>query len=315
MTRSNLLASWRLGVRSLGVLAAVSVTLAAHPSTAARGALSAVEGQMPLEFEVASIKRNTSERPTPGARSTPASGQYSMTWTTARALALRVYPVRTLPALVIGLPAWADSEHYDVVAKGKPGATRDEETEMWKGLLTDRMKLAAHYEIRPREAYRLVLSRGDGKLGPQLKPSPLKCDGPDASGPPGPPPAGFLDAIKKPGDPVPRDVEEQLMSRCRGSFNVGNTTYAGAMDIEGLIFSLSMFTRMDRPVVDETGLAGLYAFKLTAARVTVGPAVGTDDAAPSLFTAIQEQLGLKLEPTVIQGQVLVIDHIERPTEN
>jgi len=78
---------------------------------------------------------------------------------------------------------------------------------------------------------------------------------------------------------------------------------------------------VDRPIVDQTGLEGNYAVRLKFASdspLPVASSTGTPPPPgdrPSIFTAVQEQLGLKLEPATMQGQVLVIDHIERPTEN
>ena len=94
----------------------------------------------------------------------------------------------------------------------------------------------------------------------------------------------------------------------------GNTTYAGAVDIRGLVIALG-FGGFREPIEDHTGLEGLYSFKLTFARQTTLSLQPTVDEAPSVFIALQEQLGLKLEPTTVQSQAVVVDHIERPSEN
>lgn len=265
-----------------------------------------------LEFEVASIKRNTSATPTPtGPLPSPSSGQLTLTWIPARFLATRAYPDLTTPIVVEGLPAWADSERYDVTVRFRPGSTPSEQAEMWQTLLADRMKLQAHYETRSRAAYNLVLARADGRLGPDLKPSTLDCPPPVPGSRPEPPPPELMNAIR-PGAVVTAETEKLLMSRCRSTFTAGNTSYAGAIGIDGVIMSVGMGSRLDRPVINKTGLEGLYSMKLTFHRSANPP--GPDDP-PSIFTALQEQLGLKLEPTTIEGQILVIDHIERPTEN
>ncbi len=290
---SALLASWRLGVRSLCVLGALCVTLAA---------------QAPLEFEVASIKRNTTNTFASGPPPNPASGQVSMINATIQALILRGYPLQTTPPLVTGLPEWAESERYDVVAKGKPGATPDEQQQMWRALLTDRFKLQAHYETRDRQGYNLLLARPDKRLGPDLQPSTLDC-----TKPPEPMNLG--------GQPNEKAIEAMAMSRCGNLMIMSATSQSmltGAVTAAALARLIS--GAAGRPVVDRTGLDGTYSVKLRFAREgqmilpggAVAPPVPTDEV-PSLFTAVQEQLGLKLESATVQGQVLVIDHIEPST--
>jgi uncharacterized protein (TIGR03435 family) len=266
-------------------------------------------GQAPLEFEVASIKRDMNDRPPVSPPSAPASGQLVLNWIPAKFLATRAYPDLTTPLIVEGAPGWADSEHWDVVVKFRPGASADEQTQMWKTLLTDRMKLAAHYETRSRQAYNLVVARPDGRLGPQLKPSTANCPEPDPSKPPPRPSRETLNAMA-PGQTITPEAEQALMSQCGFSLRSGDTTYAGAIPIQSLVQGLSVSARLDRPIVDKTGLQGLYSVKLSFSAGTPGP-----DGPPSVFTALQEQLGLKLEPVTIEGKILVIDHMERPTEN
>jgi uncharacterized protein (TIGR03435 family) len=281
-------------------------------------------GQAPLEFEVASIKQNTTNTFATAPPPAPASGDVVLINASVEAMVLRAYPLATTPVTVIGLPDWGRSNRYDVVAKGKPGATTEERQQMWRALLADRMKLQAHYDTRPRSAYKLVVARADGRLGPQLKRSTLSCPPPD--------PAvrlevslearnAMLATLRDRRRATPEE-ETVLLSQCRGTFNAWNTIYGGAITISTLIQSLR-FLGLDRPVVDETALEGLYSVKLWAGRAAPppGPIGAAGDAAaaldepPSLFSALQDQLGLKLEPTTIEGEVLVVDHIERPTEN
>jgi uncharacterized protein (TIGR03435 family) len=289
-------------------------------------ALAAPLGGQSLEFEVASIKRNTNATPTPtsGPPPSPGSGQMTIAWIPARFLATRAYPDLTTPIIVEGLPAWADSERYDVTVKFRPGATAAEQAEMWKTLLADRMKLQAHYETRLRPAYKLVFARADRRFGPQLKPSSLNCPPADSTTRQQPSLEArdaMMATIRERRAATPQE-EAALLSQCRGTFNAWNTIYAGATEIRGLIQSLSLFHRLDRPVINETGLEGLYSVKLWAEPPGMAPPTGNGAAgvptladAPSIFSALQDQLGLKLEPTTIEGRVLVVDHIERPTEN
>jgi uncharacterized protein (TIGR03435 family) len=220
--------------------------------------------------------------------------------TPVRNLILRAYPLPSLPIQVFGLPGWADiqGERYDVIAKTKPGASAAELQEMWRGLFADRMKLAAHYEMREQSAYRLVHARSDRTLGSGLKPSSLDC----ATQTPMPRP--------QPGT----DLKTAAMTHCSGFFiDRDQTMYSGGATLEALI--RMMIPAAGRPIADETGLSGFYAVAFRFQRIPSRSVEPSPNDPPALMTAVQEQLGLKLEPTTTQAQVLVIDHIERPSEN
>jgi uncharacterized protein (TIGR03435 family) len=267
-----------------------------------------LRAQAALEFDVTSIKPNTTNTYATGAPPNPASGQFGMTNVPLQSVILRGYPLDTLPVQVIGLPDWAQSDRYDVAAKGKPGATQDEQQQMWRAMLADRLKLQAHYETRERSGYNLVFARADKHLGPQFQPATLDCTRPPE------PLSGALNEKR---------IEEFSMSRCGVMMMMSAATqalFSGSVPMNTLARTLS--SSAGRPVVDRTGLAGSYSVKLNFARDAPFPIPGggtaapaQTDEAPSLFTAVQEQLGLKLESTTVQGQVLVVDHIERPTEN
>jgi len=281
-------------------------------------ASTAIASQSPLspvppaiEFEVASIKRNTSDRLTPsGGPFNPTSGQITQTWIPARFIITRAFPDLTTPLEVIGLPGWADTERYDVTVKYTPGATQEQQAQMWRTLLADRMKLQAHYETRERPGYRLVLARPDGKLGPSIKPA-TECTAADSSR------EGMsktfdltMAAIVEKRALTPQE-EQLLMTGCRPTFMMGDTMYAGAVPME--LFARLLQGATERTVIDGTGLKGYFSLKFTAAR---RPAPNPDpDGPPSVFTALPEQLGLKLESSPIQAKILVVDHVERPTQN
>jgi len=281
-------------------------------ATAAIATVVSVVASQSLEFEVASIKRNTSNTFAVRPPSNTPSGQISMTNVPLQTLVVAGYPLQTNPVLVIGLPGWATSERYDVIAKGKPGATQEERQQMWRALLTERLWLQAHYEMRERAGYNLVFARADKRLGPQLQPSTLDCS---------------VRRADNFGSGTADSVEAMAMSRCAPMMitePAGQGLYSGGTTLATLIRMLSGGAGqlvIDRPVVDQTGLEGNYAVRLKFATVALPPGVSTLGTPPplqerpSIFTAFQEQLGLKLEPTTMQGQVLVIDHIERPAEN
>ena len=102
------------------------------------------------------------------------------------------------------------------------------------------------------------------------------------------------------------------MSQC-ATLMGADTTYAGASTIEQLAISLR-FGGITEPIEDHTGLEGQYAYKLTFARPTATPQPAPGKA-PTIFVALQEQLGLKLEPATLKSEAVVVDNIERPTEN
>jgi uncharacterized protein (TIGR03435 family) len=283
----------------------------------------ALRAQAPLEFDVASIKRNTTNTFASGPPPNPVSGQIVLTRIPARFLPTRAYPDLTTPLVIEGLPGWADSEYYDVAVRFRPGATASEQAEMWKALLADRMKLQAHYETRPRPGYKLTLARADGRLGEQLKPSTLDCPPVDTAIP-APPNVAVREIVMAVSTqrraPTPQE-EATLLSQCRGTTIIASRLYAGAVEMKALIQAFTFMGRLDRPIADETGLKGIYSVKLWAASPLTAPLTPTPspnptfDDAPSFFSAVQDQLGLKLESTSIEGRVLVVDHIERPTEN
>jgi|SRR5688572_28679560 len=280
------------------------------------GCTAALAAQPPSApaFEVASIKRNTDPRPPVSGtiRNTP-SGEIRVVAVQARQLVLLAYPLDTAPAEVVGAPPWTESERYDITVQRTSDATPPQVTQMWRTLLADRMKLAAHYEPREVRGYHLVVARADRRLGPQLQPSTLDCPAPDPARPTAPLPQQLTDATR-PGGTVTKATEQLLMSQCRRTIRTGNTTYAGGVNMSGLVAALRT-GGVREPIEDHTGLEGLYAFRLTFLRQTLTPQATDTDTASSIFTAIQEQLGLRLEPTTIRSRVVVIDHIERPTQN
>ena len=185
---------------------------------------------------------------------------------------------------ITGGPAWLDQDRFDVVGV-IDGTGRPTDRE-WKvalqGLLKDRFQLQFHHGTVELPAYALVIAKGGPKLA--------KGDGgPD---------------------------HEQRMGF---SGAVGQTMNGWAIDanMSDFIGELQRII-LDRPVVDRTGLTGTYNFQLAFTREdpqTIGMSPLPDNAAPSLFTALQQQLGLKLESTKTPVDVLVIDHAERPSAN
>jgi uncharacterized protein (TIGR03435 family) len=250
------------------------------------------------EFEIVSIKRNTSGNTGNSGRTLP-DGTQMMTNSPIRAFIMGASPV---PAEeVIGLPDWALTERYDVALKPPAGYARDQRGEMMRNMFADRMKLVAHIEEREREGFALVLARRDGKLGPQLKLSTLDCRSSARGGAPqAPPPANA--------------TLDDFLSFCGARMGVTGMAF-GSTTLDA--FAAGLKGLAGGPVINRTGLQGNYGIKLTytAPNLTPDPRPASPDDPPDFFVALQEQLGLKLQREKMKVKVFVIDHIERPTEN
>jgi len=180
------------------------------------------------------------------------------------------------PEEVIGSPAWLDIERFQINAAYPPESRTEQENAMLRSLLQDRFALKAHREQRELSKFHLVLADAQGRLGQQLKKSTPKC---------------------------PRSHPENPCSMRSGS---GELTMQEAT-IRQLSDYLENFA--GGRIEDRSGLTGEYDLTLSWSRDS------NDVQRPSIFTAIQEQLGLKLERTRGLVEVLVIDSVERPTPN
>jgi uncharacterized protein (TIGR03435 family) len=248
----------------------------------------------PLDFEIVSIKRNLSGPAAGGGGRNLPDGTRVMVNQPIRSIILLASPVQT--SEVEGLPDWTLTERYDVTARPPAGSTSEERREMWRRLFAERMQLVAHVEERERDVFDLVVARDDGRLGPNLTPaSPACAQGGRGAAPP----------------QRPLTVEE-VRATCSTLFGrdqivSGGTTLAA--------FAGSLTGRAGGRVFDRTGLEGAYALELTfSPGLAAGPDVPVDDR-PDIFTALQEQLGLKLVKRTATLPVFVVDRIERPSDN
>ena len=228
---------------------------------------------------------------------------------------------------IIGGPSW-QSNKFDIIAKAAEGTTQSTQDllPMMKTLLADRFKMKTHTETREMATYALVIARSDGKLGPDIKPSTSDCSNPaetqkraeelaKGGG------AGILAALTK-GETIPCTMMPALNPSNPGA---GFGLRANGQQVSALTQMLTQVT--GRVVNDRTGLTGLYDWELRfdpqvfmAMLPQLGinlPGVGANAAAtpsdsPSLLTALQEQLGLKLDSQKGPVEVLVIDSAELP---
>jgi len=250
-------------------------------------------------FEAVSIRRNTS---TPDIRSGQAGsiierpdGGFAMLNESVRRLITRVYPVT--PADIIGLPEWVSQERYDIVAVAalRRTPTDADRRAMTLSMLRERFNFAAHYESREEDSWDLMRARSDGSLGPRLKPSAVDCE-----------------AL----------AEENAAATAKGSKadrpTCGLRTAGKIIDGDTTIANLAFILRpmAGRQIVDKTGLNGYYRVTLEFDRLgALGRGRGIAADSLSIFTAVQEQLGLRLVSSRTTGQVLIVDRLERPTSN
>jgi len=274
------------------------VTIAALLTVSASG--------QPPTFDIASIKVNKAGPGSPQRAGLTAGDRLNFTNTPVFVLISTAYDGAEIvgPSWIgkPGQPNW-DVDRFDVVAKASAPVTRDELKAMLRTLMAERFKLAVHTETRSEAIWALVLARRDGKLGPTLHPAEKSCVELRAGWQP-----------KTPGEHDP----------C-GTWSFVNALRTGHMSVHGFALDQLAMVTADvgrRPFINRTGLSGFYDWDLTwTPQVFLQapfdrsrfPDINPDG--PSVFTALEEQLGLKLESQKGDSPVLVIDHIERPSEN
>jgi uncharacterized protein (TIGR03435 family) len=238
-------------------------------------------GQAPPAFEVASVRQNRSGSRDRSMDISRGGERFTATNVPFGALVLMAYniTVRQLSG-----PGEFLSDRYDVAAKAEHPVSRDEMLRMLQALLADRFKLVIRHETKEVPVYALTIGKG----GPKLHQS----EPPESEG------GGVLRNPFRAGGEEPRSGRLIFKAESMPDFAWALSRMAGIGD---------------RVVVDRTGLKGNYDFELTFGRDVAPP--GGDAAEPSVFIAVQEQLGLKLESTKAPVEFLTIDHVERPSGN
>jgi uncharacterized protein (TIGR03435 family) len=265
------------------------------------------ESAMPPAFDVTSVKPNNSGDGRIGLLPAPGGG-WQATNVTLGMLVRISYQVQD--DQIAGGPAWLFSNRFDVVGSGTAPGREGSMFQKLQTLLSDRFRLVTHTEKRELPIFALVPAGRDGKIGPQMKPSTADCPVP-------PPPLGR-------GNPLPPGpMSPEQAQRCAIMIGPGRLT-AGNLSMTQLAASLSRV--VGRMVVDRTNLPGNFELSLEyapdptmAGRSDFPPGPPALERppvdGPSIFAAVQEQLGLKLESTKGLVDVLVIDRAEQPTEN
>ena len=301
-------------MRNLALLVAIGVLRCQCQSAAAP------------QFEVASLKPNNGcENVRHVGNFSPSPGRLEMPCVTLEGLIQTAFgtfgdgvSVNTQPLHMEGGPSWMQSEHYSLLAKSDgPVRTEFLAGPMLQSFLEERFRLKAHREAREMAVYAMTVGKGGLKVQPLAEGA---CTPLDLTHPPAP---------TKPGDPPPNLCGVMMMGRtARGDMMIevrGSTMTQFAQRLSG---------RVDHTVVDKTGIAGKFNFHL---EFTPDPSMGGQappggrggdpngpattnpsppaDAGPTIFAALQEQIGLKLSPERGTVSFLIIDHVERPTAN
>ena len=257
-------------------------------------------GSAPLTFEVASIKPSAADTHGTMVQVQPGGG-LRVTGISLKSLLAMAYNVRDFQ--ITGGPGWTSSDRYDLTAKSEradnsasapdePLKLTDEQRttrleqmrQRLQSLMADRFHLSVHRETKEQPVYALVVSKNGSKL------QTAKGQGPD-------------------------------------QMRMGRSEITGqAVELQMLVLSLANV--LGRPVIDKTGLTGKFDFKLEwtpdpnqafgnfgPLPAGVAPPPPSDSNGPSIFTAVQEQLGLRLESEKGPAEMIVIDSVERPSEN
>ena len=286
-----------------------STTVVAVPPQSAAAAPAPADPSR--RFEVASVKRNSSGENFIRIGMQP-GGRYTATNVPLSQLITQAYQLQRFQ--LIGGPDWIRSDRFDISAKAEgevqptPPGTAGAIQMMVRNLLADRFKLVVHEEERDLPIYALVLAREDKRLGPKLQSSTVDCQ------------ALMREAAAagRGGAPPPAPGQRPFCG-----MQMGNGTLRGSS------FAMSQLPNVLAPivqryVVDRTGLTGNFDIDLTftpeqigggGAGAAPGVAPAPDMAGASIFTALQEQLGLKLESSRGPVKVLVIDSVQPPTED
>jgi bla regulator protein blaR1 len=265
-------------------------------------------------FEVATIRRNTGPAvggPIGGGIGFR-PGRFSAENITLQQILTYAYDLQAYE--IFGGPDWVTSDRFDIAATMQASRTgsgaRDNAARnrgLVRALLADRFNLVVHEERRELPVYSLVMARPDRRLGQRLRPFEGECGEPGQLGPP--PNATFG---------MPTSDPSKGPQWCMAFTGVGRMSGQGTMLLDlGMI--LARLPAVRRRVLDRTGLTGRFDFDLEWTPMVMPAGVAAppvpNEAGPTVFTALQEQLGLKLESTRETVPVLVIDSVNQPTPN
>lgn len=276
--------------------------------------LQPLQSQSPAQlpaFDVVSIRPSTAmvgrggfplEQPNGGIRFTGISVEY---------LLQRAYPT-IVPREIVALPGWARDQAYDVNATSPSTGRASEEDRraMIRAMLRDRFSLVARIERRIQPSLAMVLARRDGGAGPALTKIERDCAAQQAEQREA---AGAAMAAGQRPSRFGRNQAPVCSWRQMGSLT-RETRLEGEGTLASFASMLGLETR-GQVVVDQTGLPGSYRATLTYTSEVFAPRDAPPGTGPDFTTALREQLGLKLESAKIERDTLIVERLERPTEN
>jgi uncharacterized protein (TIGR03435 family) len=261
----------------------------------------------PAAFEVATIKENRSGDPRWTYQMQPGGRFTAKSVSLANLISIAYGNPYPLPAsLIVNGPDWMRTTRFDVVAKADGNPAQELLPAMVRALIEERFQLRAHREARERNVLALVLARRDKSLGPSLRPTTLDC------------------SIKRDKPPSAPGAAPDSSPQCSDR-NFPGSLISQSLTMPVLARLLMVWDESRREVRDETGLQGSFEVALLWTPDRVAPlqndapadvaraVAGIDPNGASLNTALQEQLGLKLEPRKEPIQVLVVDRAEKPS--
>jgi uncharacterized protein (TIGR03435 family) len=302
------------------VLAAVTIADLIVQSAAGQSAPGKVE------FEVASVKPNKSDAPPSSNNPLGPGNVYSPYGGFFQAANFPLYTYIGFAYKIMGnqeqflrpqMPAWVMTDRFDIQGRADGNPDKDRMRLMMRSLLADRFKLAIHYETRQVPVFALVLLK-PGKTGPALQPhAPLDPTN-DSSCP-------TVPQVSQ-NQVSQNQVAGQFPALCGGLFPLPPTTPGrvrfGARNVTlGFIANqVSAMGQLERPVIDRTGLDGNFDFALewvleSRAPQAPGADLPTDSSGPTFLEALKDQLGIKLESQKGPAEVIILDHVEHPSEN
>ena len=293
------------------LVATLAVGLASGGASAAQG----VRDGTTARFEVASVKPSPDPRTLPvmapdGGTLHP-GGRWTAAFVSLRDLIRRAYPGHDFTDQIVGGPNWIDTDRYHIEARTLPSATAADVPAMLRALLAERFALRIKTDMREVRGYELVRARQDGRLGPGLRTPEINCDEYRAARQRGEPVPSHLN---RSGDRLPC-VAVLIPDLLTPDYNTLRLT-AGSVKVADILVLIGR--QVGRPVVDRTGLTGVYDVEVRfAAPRTVATTAdaGPTDNAPAIFQALQEQAGLKLNDTRLTVEVMAIENAIRATEN
>jgi uncharacterized protein (TIGR03435 family) len=248
-------------------------------------------------FDVASVKRVI------GGRFSDIRFEFLPTRLIARHVPLRsviavayidAEPDAVVAERVIGGPAWMDTDMFDIEGATDIETPRATMTLMLRRLLQERFSLKAHSDKRQGPAYAVLANRSDRRPGPQLRTPTVDCNGTS-------------------------DIKEARQRRCGSGTYVDKedgavVVYGADYNVDQILGAISAahVVRLDKPLINRTELDGRFSFELRFSREATASPAGSGIA---FFTALQQQLGFKVEQVTAPIGVLVIDSVQQPTEN